>query len=213
MAVRTQRFEIVHFVRSALPTGAAMMNVQVAWASAVCTLIVVAGQHRKPQFCPVCLCESGLPLPELRKGQVRKGLWDRRFSQIRVGVSVGIVDAAMKVGELIQKLQVSRFILDAQIPAVIPSALFSMAIGANYPTCAALVAFLQPQEEAAISPEGQFAGGGRSIDVFVILIPSAHNPIEALDLFQWGLVEGAALRECFERVLDPLDTFLTRGDA
>ena len=77
---------------------------------------------------------------------------------------------------------------------------------------AELVAFLEPKEKTVVCPKGEFVGILGSIDVFVILVPASHDPVEAAHFFQWRLVEGVSAGLFFEGMFEPLDALLVGRD-
>ncbi len=69
------------------------------------------------------------------------------------------------------------------------------------------------QLEPVVGPEGQFAGGLRGIDVFVVLIPAAQHTVQATDIFEWRLIEGLAPCQVLDASLEALDALLAGRDA
>ena len=130
-----------------------------------------------------------------------------------MGMLAGIVDTAMQIRQMVEKDDLAAFIFDAQVPTVMASLLFIVSVCSENPSRPFLVAFLQPHEQSVIGPIRQLAGGRRGVDVFVVLSPPPQDSIEASDLFQWRLVEGAPSGQPFDRVLEPLDAFLAGRDA
>ena len=125
---------------------------------------------------------------------------------------VSVVNAPMQVGHLVEKDGLPVFILHAQVPTVVCTFLFSLAIMLHDPMRPFLVAFLEPEEETVICPKGEFAGILGSVDVFVILVPAPHDPVESTHLFQWGLVEGVSASLFFEGMFEPFDAHLVGSD-
>ena len=124
----------------------------------------------------------------------------------------GVVNAAVQVGHLVQEDGLPVFIFHAQVPTVVHAFLFPLAIMLDDPARSFLVAFLEPEEKATICPKGEFAGILCGIDVFVILVPTLHNPVEAAHFFQWGLVEGVSAGLCFEGTFEAFDALLVGSD-
>ena len=111
---------------------------------------------------------------------------------------LGVIGTAMQVRHLVEKDGLSVFILHAQVPAIVRAFLFSLAIMLDDPTRSFLVAFLEPEEKTIICPEGKFVGILCGIDVFIILVPAPHNPVETAHFFQWRLVKGVSAGLFFE---------------
>ncbi|MBF8248003.1 MAG: hypothetical protein HW374_803 [Bacteroidetes bacterium] len=118
----------------------------------------------------------------------------------------------MQVGHLVEQDGLPVFIWHAQVPTIVHTFLFSLAIMLHDPTRPFLVALLEPEEKAVVCPKGEFAGILCRIDVFIILVPALHDPVESTHLFQWGLVEGVSAGLFFEGMFEAFDTLLVGSD-